>query len=73
MEHQDWTPVVVKKKINKDNTPGNHVKSKATKLEEQVEEGTMKHKKMDITFGKILQKYRLSQGYTHEIKNLLLI
>lgn len=69
MEHQDWTPVVVKKKNNKDNkdnNPGNHEKSKVTKLEEQVEEGTMKHKKMDITFGKTLQKYRLSQGYTQK-------
>jgi ribosome-binding protein aMBF1 (putative translation factor) len=69
MEHQDWTPVVVKKKNNKDNkdnNPGNHEKSKVTKLEEQIEEGTMKHKKMDITFGKTLQKYRLSQGYTQK-------
>ena len=66
MEHQDWTPVVVKKKNNKDNNPGNHEKSKVTKLEEQVEEGTMKHKKMDIGFGKTLQKYRLSQGYTQK-------
>ena len=66
MEHQDWTPVVVKKNNNKDNNPGNHEKSKVTKLEEQVEEGTMKHKKMDITFGKTLQKYRLSQGYTQK-------
>jgi ribosome-binding protein aMBF1 (putative translation factor) len=65
MEHQDWTPVVVKKKNNKP-TPGIHEKSKVTKLEEQVEEGKLSHKKMDIGFGKILQKYRLSQGYTQK-------
>ena len=70
MEHQDWTPVVVKKKnnfLNEDGTTKKeYVKSKATKLEENIEEGKLSHKKMDLSFGKILQKYRLSQGLTQK-------
>jgi ribosome-binding protein aMBF1 (putative translation factor) len=68
--HQDWEPVVVKKKKNNLNEDGTkkreYVKSKATKLEENVEEGKLSHKKMDLAFGKDLQKYRLSQGLTQK-------
>jgi ribosome-binding protein aMBF1 (putative translation factor) len=70
MEHQDWTPVVVKKKnnfLNEDGTTKKeYVKSKATKLEENIEEGKLSHKKMDLSFGHALQKYRLSQGFTQK-------
>ena len=69
MEHQDWKPIVVKKN-NSLNEGGSkkreYVKSKATKLEENIEEGKLSHKKMDLSFGKNLQKYRLSQGFTQK-------
>jgi|TARA_B110000914_G_C15103988_1_gene283028 ribosome-binding protein aMBF1 (putative translation factor) len=70
MEHQDWKAIVVKKKNNSLNEDGSkkkeHVKSTATKLEENIEEGNLTHKKMDLSFGKDLQKYRLSQGFTQK-------
>jgi len=70
MEHQDWIQIVVKKKNNNLNEDGtkkkDFVKSKETKLEENAEEGKLSHKKMDLSFGKDLQKYRLSQGLTQK-------
>ena len=71
MEHQDWKQVVVnKKKINSLKEDGTKkkefVKSKETKLEENIDEGKLSHKKMDLSFGKDLQKYRLSQGLTQK-------
>jgi ribosome-binding protein aMBF1 (putative translation factor) len=69
MEHQDWKPIVVLKNnsLNEDGLPKKeYVKSKATKLEENIEEGKLSHKKMDLSFGKNLQKYRLSQGFTQK-------
>ena len=70
MEHQDWEPVHLKKKcktLNEDGTKKTeYVKSKETKLEENIEEGNLSHKKMDLSFGIALQKYRLSQGFTQK-------
>ena len=72
MEHQDWDLIILnnksaKPKLNADGSNKlQYVKSKATKLEENVEEGKLSHKKMDLSFGKSLQKYRLSQGLTQK-------
>jgi|TARA_B110000285_G_scaffold158655_1_gene177024 ribosome-binding protein aMBF1 (putative translation factor) len=72
MEHQDWDLIILnnkssKPKLNVDGTKKKeYVKSRATKLEENVEEGKLSHKKMDLSFGKSLQKYRLSQGLTQK-------
>jgi len=69
MEHQDWKSIVVKMNnpLNEDGTKKKeYVKSKATKLEENIEEGKLSHKKMDLSFGIVIQKYRLSQGYTQK-------
>ena len=69
MEHQDWKPIVVKKNnpLNEDGTKKKeYVKSKTTKLEENIEEGKLSHKKMDSSFGRALQKYRLSHGFTQK-------
>jgi|TARA_B110000858_G_C17772511_1_gene460424 ribosome-binding protein aMBF1 (putative translation factor) len=72
MEHQDWDLIILnnkssKPKLNVDGTKKKeYVKSNATKLEENVEEGKLSHKKMDLSFGKSLQKYRLSQGLTQK-------
>ena len=53
MEHQDWKTLVIHPKVKKDETKKNtFVKSKETKLEFDIEEGKLSHKKMDINFGK---------------------
>ena len=77
--HQDWTPVYIRanKELNK--TPEQKDKEKIrednqvkfaseNKMEKQIEEGKLCHKKMDSSFGKDLQKKRLSKGMTQ--KNL---
>jgi ribosome-binding protein aMBF1 (putative translation factor) len=70
MEHQDWDSFILNNKSNAKNEDGTkkkeYVKSKETKLEENIEDGKLSHKKMDLSFGKILQKYRLSQGLTQK-------
>jgi ribosome-binding protein aMBF1 (putative translation factor) len=77
MEHQDWTPVYVRanKELNK--TPEQKDKEKKreenqvkfaseNKIEKQIEDGNLKHKKMDVSFGKELQKKRLGKGLTQK-------
>ena len=77
MDHQDWTPIYTKasKEINK--TPEQRKKekerevnavkfAKENKIEKQIENGNLKHKKMDVSFGKELQKKRLSKGMTQK-------
>lgn len=69
MEHQDWNTVYVKPKKtnNQDGGKSNqYVKSKEQKMSESEEEGKLSHKKMDLEFGKTLQKYRLSQNMTQK-------
>ena len=72
MEHQDWDSIILnnkstKPKLNEDGTKKKEfVKSTGTKLEEKVEEGILTHKKMDLSFGKDLQKFRLSRGFTQK-------
>ena len=68
MEHQDWNTIYVKpKKTNQEGSKSKqYVKSKEQKMNISEEEGKLTHKKMDIEFGKTLQKYRLSQGLTQK-------
>ena len=69
MEHQDWDTVyVTPKKTNQGSgdKKKQYVKSKEQKMNEKEEEGKLTHKKMDVNFGKTLQKYRLSQGLTQK-------
>ena len=70
MEHQDWVVKTVKPKnnqgSNKSNQSKQYVKSKEQKMNISEEEGKLSHKKMDIEFGKTLQKYRLSQNMTQK-------
>tara|TARA_B110000971_G_C19886674_1_gene443332 strand:+ start:280 stop:621 length:342 start_codon:yes stop_codon:yes gene_type:complete len=72
MEHQDWNPYYfhVDKKVNgvdkekeKKISQGDN---KETKIEKQIEEGKLAHKKMDQSFGKELHKYRMSQNMTQK-------
>ena len=70
MEHQDWVVKTVKPKNNQEGGKSNHskqyVKSKEQKMNISEEQGKLSHKKMDLEFGKVLQKYRLSQGLTQK-------
>ena len=69
MEHQDWNTVyVTPKKTNQESGGKNkqYVKSKEQKMNDAEEEGKLTHKKMDLEFGKTLQKYRLSQNMTQK-------
>ena len=67
MEHQDWVVKTVKPKNNQDGGKSKqYVKSNEQKLIEAEEEGKLSHKKMDVEFGKTLQKYRLSQNMTQK-------
>lgn len=69
MEHQDWDTVyITPKKTNHEggDKKKQYVKSKEQKMNEKEEEGKLTHKKMDVNFGKTLQKYRLSQNMTQK-------
>ena len=66
MEHQDWKPLIINKKNNKNEEKKQYVKTKEQKLKESEENGNLSHKKMDLEFGKSLQKYRLSKNMTQK-------
>lgn len=69
MEHQDWDIKIIKPKKSNNQEGGKskqYVKSKEKKMSEAEEEGKLSHKKMDLEFGKTLQKYRLSKNLTQK-------
>jgi len=66
MNHQDWDNIVIRSKTKPDKDQTKAPKSKEVKLEEKIAEGMLSHKKMDISFGRDLQKKRLSQNMTQK-------
>tara|TARA_B110000495_G_C22399060_1_gene255235 strand:+ start:22 stop:336 length:315 start_codon:yes stop_codon:yes gene_type:complete len=67
MEHQDWKTLVIHPKVKKNETKKNiFIKSNLQKMNESEEEGKLSHAKMDSTFGKSLQKFRLNKSYTQK-------
>jgi|TARA_B110000495_G_C22847936_1_gene494405 ribosome-binding protein aMBF1 (putative translation factor) len=77
MEHQNWETYILKgndfkKKqkeplLNDKNKPKiNHQSIKDNKLEKKVEEGDMKHKKINPELSKKIQQMRLSKGLTQK-------
>jgi len=71
MEHQDWDAFIMNNKSSKSKSKDEprakeYVKSKEQEFEEKEAEGILSHKKMDVSFGKIVQKYRLSKGLTQK-------
>ena len=66
MDHQDWKSIVIHKKEKKESNKPIIVKSTETKLEFDIEEGNLSHKKMDVNFGKSLQKFRLNKNLTQK-------
>jgi len=69
MEHQNWDTIYVhldKKGVTSDTTPQKKQMSKETKLEKQIEEGTMSHKKTPAQFGKDIQRFRQGKKWTQK-------
>ena len=75
MEHQDWTPIYAKaaKHLKSENkTPAQeptdkpYTSHKERKLDDAVENGQLTVKKFDATFGKEVQKFRLSKGWKQQ-------
>jgi len=67
MDHQDWdTYYITPKKTSEEQNKKQYTKSKEKKMSEAEDEGKLSHKKMDINFGKALQKYRSSQNMTQK-------
>lgn len=63
MEHQDWDTIYVRgnKELNKDKISKKE-KTKEQKIDDKIEEGNFSFKKMDSSYGKHIQKLRMSQG-----------
>jgi|TARA_B110000285_G_C15079596_1_gene592732 ribosome-binding protein aMBF1 (putative translation factor) len=78
MEHQDWENYIIHCKDGKntmkdgqDKTPevqkkNTGVLQKDTKLEKKIEEGKLKHQKIDPELSKKIQQGRLSKGLTQK-------
>lgn len=78
MEHQDWTTYIVhckepdkatnkqKKLDDKEKKVNTGVLQKDNKLEKSIEEGKLKHKKIDPELSKKIQQGRLSKGLTQK-------
>ena len=78
MEHQDWEQYIVRCKVDKNNNndkkndkkvkKNNGVNEflKDNKLEKKVEEGVLKHDKVDKELCKKIQQARLSIGLTQK-------
>ena len=82
MEHQDWETYIVHcKDTRKTKEKGNEKKikkpiffDKSKKLDKKIEEGDLKHKKIDPELSKKIQQGRLSKGWTQkELANKLSI
>ena len=66
MDHQDWNQYIFTSKPSNDKGYQKKPKSTESKLEKNVEEGKMTHKKFDSEYGKYVQKNRLSRGMTQK-------
>ena len=77
LSHQDWDTIYLKGDIEINKTPEDRKKekqneinsvkfAKENKIDKQIEEGILKHKKMDSSYGKDLQKKRLNKGMTQK-------
>jgi len=77
MEHQDWEQYIVRCKVDKKNNDKKNDKKvknnngvneflKDNKLEKKVEEGVLKHDKVDKELCKKIQQARLSMGLTQK-------
>ena len=77
MEHQDWENYIIhckggdknldgKDKIPDEKKKNTDVLQKDTKLEKKIEEGNLKHQKIDPELSKKIQQGRLSKGLTQK-------
>ena len=68
MDHQDWDTIYMgmnkelkKKELKWKEKP---IVSKAMRLEKQVEDGNLKHKKTDKSTSQSIQQMRMNKGWT---------
>ena len=72
MDHQDWDTVYVwanninSNKTDKKGGGKGKGKSKEQKIDEKIEEGNFSHQKMDVNYGKKVQKVRLGKKMTQK-------
>ena len=75
MDHQDWDTIYMsmnkelKKKELKEKElkgKGKPIVSKAMRLEKQVEDGNLKHKKTDKSTSQSIQQMRMNKGWTQK-------
>ena len=74
MEHQDWKTYIIHAKIpvkddNKKKETCNMVSSRINlnkKMDQKIEEGNLKHKKIDPSLSKKIQQKRISKGLTQK-------
>jgi ribosome-binding protein aMBF1 (putative translation factor) len=70
-EHQNWDTIYVhldkhKSKEKNSSTKTHKEVSKETKIEQQIEDGKLSHKKISTDFGKQVQSYRLQHKLTQK-------
>ena len=70
-EHQNWDTIYVhldkhKSTETQSSTKTHKEVSQETKIDNQIEEGKLTHKKMPINFGKQVQSYRLQHKLTQK-------
>lgn len=68
LDHQDWKPIIVKKTKHKskDVPKITKVSDPNKKMEKQIEEGKMEHKKIPNELRIKIQQARSSKGYTQK-------
>lgn len=74
LDHQDWETLYVHCKMDKPTNTVNktvsvkktNFNSKEKKMEKNIEEGTMKHKKVSVDLKTEFQKWRQSKGMTQK-------
>jgi ribosome-binding protein aMBF1 (putative translation factor) len=75
MEHQDWEQYIIhcnsdkkekKEKKEKEKKTGPNHFLKDIKLDKKIEEGDLKHQKINKELSKQIQQARLSKGYTQK-------
>ena len=66
MDHQDWKTIVIQKNEKKNIKKIKYIQSKESEFEKNIEDGKLSHKKININYGKDIQKIRLKKNLTQK-------
>ena len=74
MQHQNWETYIIhtnnnnknKNEVKDGNRKKQYVPDKSKKMDEKIEKGEMKHRKIDIELSRTIQKARLSRNLTQK-------